>query len=380
MRSTSAAFDLDPAIEKKLLGFLFVGLLVVALMAAAAIRNNGRQAQSAAWVNHTHAFILETDAILSSLHAAEAAQRTFLLTGDEGMKQAAADNFAGVAEHLNVATKLAFENPEQIDRLAAVSSLLQRRIDTNKDALRMLASGASQAAGLFTNAQARANLAEIEKQIFASRAVENQLLHEREQTLQRHTRRTEQILYAGGALNVLLLGLAFYVVQLDLKLRRNATAILETKVRERTAELNEANDKLQMENIEQRWGQAALQRIVSHHELVMNSIQEGIVVISRNGHIISANPAAADLARREVKQLAGKSIATLLLNGSGAVKWDDHFLAGAVKAGQPLPAKEARIKQPDGAEIAVLVACHPARDRENLTGAVITIRDHSPMQ
>jgi len=380
MRSTSAGFDLDPAIEKKLLGALIIALVTVAVMAGAAMHNNSRQAQSAAWVNHTHAFILETDAILSSLHAAEAAQRTYLLTGDESMKQTAGENFAGVSEHLDVATKLAFENPEQLDRLGSISALLQQRIDTNKEALRLLGRGSAAAAGLFTNAQARANLMEIQREVLASRAAENRLLHEREQTLQRHTRRTEQILVAGGALNLILLGLGFYVVHLDLKLRRSATAILETKVRERTAELNAANEMLQMENIEQKWGQAALQRIVSHHELVVNSIQEGIVVISRNGHIISANPAAANLARREAKQLAGKSIALLLLNGSVAQTWDKHFLAKPVREGRAVSTKEARLRQPDGSEVPVQIACHPARDRENLTSAVITIRSYSPMQ
>src|SRR3954471_1262760 len=110
----------DPAIERKLLGWLVFALLIVAGMAGAAIQNNARQEQSAAWVNHTHAFILETDAILSSLHAAEAAQRTFLLTGDEATKQIAAQNFAAIAEHLNIATKLAFENPDQLKRLDAI--------------------------------------------------------------------------------------------------------------------------------------------------------------------------------------------------------------------------------------------------------------------
>lgn len=371
----SSAFDLDPAIEKKLLGALLIAMLVVAFMAGAAIQNNSRQAQSAAWVNHTHAFILETDAILSSLHAGEAAQRTYLLTGDAGMKQTAADNFAAVAEHLDVATKLAFENDDQLDRLGAISALLQKRIDANKEALRLMAKGSAEAASLFTNAQSQAVLRDIERQVFASRTAENRLLHEREQTLQRHTQRTEDILWAGGALNVLLLAFGFVVVRIDVKLRRNATAMLEDKVRERTAELAVANEKLQMENIEQKWGQAALQRIVNHHELILNSIQEGIFIISRNGHIISANPAAADLARKEARQLAGKSIASILLNGEDAPRpWEKHFLAEPVKDGKPVASKLGRLKQADGALVPVQIACHPTRDRENLTGAVITIK------
>src|SRR5688572_13966565 len=101
MTRTPAAFDREPAIEKKLLAWLIIALATVVLMAVAAVQNNTRQAKSAAWVEHSNAFILETSAILSSLHAAEVAQRTYLLAGEDSSKQLAAANFAAVAEHLN---------------------------------------------------------------------------------------------------------------------------------------------------------------------------------------------------------------------------------------------------------------------------------------
>jgi PAS domain S-box-containing protein len=381
MTPSPPAIELDPAIEKKLLGWLLVVLLIVAGMAAAAIQNNSRQAQSAAWVNHTHAFILETDAILSSLHAAETAHRTFLLTGDDATKTAATDAFREVNEHLNVAQKLCFENPPQLQRLDRIATLLQRQVDWNKQALQLRAQNPAAAAGIFTNAATRANMTDIEKEIAAAKSDENALLHEREQTLQKHTRRTEQILYTGAAINVVLLGFAFYVARRDLTLRRRAAAALtaanetlEQKVQARTAELASANDKLQVENLEQKWGQAALQRLVGHHELILNSIREAILVISRTGKIISANPAAADLASRETRQLSGRSITDLITQTPGQNgPWENHFLATAVKAGKTIPHQNAFLKKPDGFTISVRVSCYPAHDHENLTGAVITI-------
>jgi PAS domain S-box-containing protein len=382
MTSKSSGIELDPAIERKLLAGLVVAVLLVAGMAAAAARNNARQAESAAWVEHTHAFILESDAIVSALNAAEAAQRTFLLTGDAGTKQAATEKFGGVAEHLTVAQKLAFENPTQLQRLDRVAALLQRQIDWNKQAVQLRAENPAAAAGVFTNSDTRANLTDIEKEIRAAKAEENNLLLTREQTLQKHTRRTEQILYAGAAFNLALLGMAFYLVRRDLNLRRAAAAALgaaneslEAKVKERTTELASANEKLQVENIEQKWGQAALQRLVGHHELIWNSIREAILVISRNGKVISANAAAADLALREARQLPGKSISELLTREKDAHAngWDTHFLAQSVKEGRPMPPTTAFLKKPDGGVLPVKVTCHPTRDQENLTGAVITI-------
>jgi PAS domain S-box-containing protein len=139
---------------------------------------------------------------------------------------------------------------------------------------------------------------------------------------------------------------------------------------------------LEVENIEQKWGHAALQRIVDHHELVLNSMQEGIFIVSKNGRIISANPAAANLARREAKQLAGKSIGAVLLDDDRLpYPWEKHFLRSPIKNGRPIPLKPATIKQADGSLLNVQMACHPTRAQENLTGAVITVTsNHSPTQ
>jgi len=344
----------DPAIERKLLGWLVFALLIVAGMAGAAIQNNARQEESAAWVNHTHAFILETDAILSSLHAAEAAQRTFLLTSDAAAKTLATKRFGEMAEHLEVARTLAFENPEQLKRLESLGALLQKQIDWSKQAN----------ANVFTNAEVRANIVEIQRQIAEGENQENALLLQREQKLQRHTRRTEQILYTGAGLNLGLVGFAFFLVQRDLNLRRRAAAALqaaneslEIKVKERTAELADANEKLQIENLEQKWGQAALRRVVQHHELILNSIREGIFVVSRNGHIIASNAAAEEL----VGACAGKSV-------SAFFEPIDALLT-AIKDGRKIENERAVLK--NGAR--VRLACYPAHDRENLTGAVITV-------
>jgi PAS domain S-box-containing protein len=378
MKTESAAGVPDPAIEKKLIGWILIALVVVALMIAAAVQNNARYADGITAVNRTRAFIQETDAILSSLRAAEAAQRAYLVTADDATKNIAAEHFAVVDGHLKTATTLAFENAAQLDRLGPIATLLQKRIDLNKEAGRLMVRGMA----LFTTAEARADLRDLEQRVAANRTLENRLSIDHEQMLQRHTRRTEQILYAGGGLIVILLGLAFAMVRRDLQARRNAAALADERLRERGAELDALTDKWQLENLEKRWGQAALERVVGHHELVVNSIGEGVFVVSKNGQIIAANPAAADLTRREVHQLAGKSIGSVLLDGDRLpFPWEKHFLRSALKNGQPVPTKPATVKQADGSLVDVQLACHPTRDQENLTGAVITVaRNYSPMQ
>lgn len=378
MKDESAAVTPDPAIEKKILGWLVISLAIVALLIVAAVQNNARHTEGLTFVNHTRAFVQQTDAILSSLRAAESAQRAYLITADDATKKIAAESFAVVEGHLKTATTLAFENPDQLDRLGAIAAVLQKRIDLNKEAARLMARGMP----LFTTPEARADLRDLEQRVAANRNLENRILLQHEQTLFRHTRRTEQILYAGAGLVVLLLSLAFSAVRRDLKTRRNAAALAEERLRERAAEMDAVEEKLQLENIEKKWGQAALERVVSHHELVLNSMSEGVFIVSKNGQIVAANPAAADLTRREVRQLAGKSIGSVLLNSDRLpYPWENHFLRTPLKNGRPIPRSLATVKQADGSLIDVKMACHPTRDRENLTGAVITVAPaQSPMQ
>jgi PAS domain S-box-containing protein len=379
MKDQCPASSGEPATARKLLGWLIIALAIVALLITAAVQNDTRQAESGEWITRNRAFVSESEAMLASLHAAETAQNMYLLTGDETAKNLASDRFVAMNKHLKAATTLAIDNSAQLDRLTPISALLQKRIELNKQATSLIPQGPGRAAKVFTTPEARADLQRLEKLVRDNRATENRVLLQHEQTMQRHTRRTEQILYAGGGLTVILLGVAFYSVLVDLKIRRNRIATLKAELAEQAAELDDTNEKLQLENMGQKWGQAALQRIVGHHELVLNSLREGVFVVSKNGNIISANPAAADLVRRELRQLAGKSIGSILLDEDRLpFPWEKHFLRSPLKNGRPVLPKPATIKQADGSLLDVQMSCHPTRDRDNLTGAVITVSQAIP--
>src|SRR5262249_39840142 len=160
-------------------------------------------------------------------------------------------------QHLKQATTISFENSEQLDRLGAISALLQKRMDLNKQAMRIIPQGTK----LLITPEAQADLREIERLVAASRLIENRRVTEIEGVVQRHARRAEQILYAGGALILILLAVVFRVARMDLKARRSTAAALQATIEERAAEIEATKEKLELENIEQQWGQAVLQRL-----------------------------------------------------------------------------------------------------------------------
>jgi hypothetical protein len=58
--------------------------------------------------------------------------------------------------------------------------------------------------------------------------------------------------------------------------------------------------------------------------------------------------------------------------------WEKHFLRTPIKNGRPILPKPGTVKQADGGLVDVQLACYPTRDRENLTGAVITVTAATP--
>jgi PAS domain S-box-containing protein len=382
MTKSTSQTQFDPAIGRKLLGIFSIALLIVAAMVVAAIQNNRRQSESAGWLDHSYAFIAEADGVVSSLSAAEAAQRTYVVTGDNAMRAGAVDAFAKAGEHLEVAQQLAFENPAQALRMNRVAGFLQRQIDSNKQSMQLRERGPAAALSIFTNVETQANLANIQREIRETRKDEMDFLQQREQKMQRHTWWTERIFFVGSAFIVVLLAAAGFLVGRDLRLRKRAAKVLklandalEEQVSLRTAELALALDKVQVKNIEQQWGQAALQRLVGQHELVLNAVRDSVLVVSRNGKIISSNAAAIDLTQREAEKLPGSSITDFVVEEKtqGTGNWKRHFLREPILKGERRERVSAYLKKPDGTALPVRVSCYPTRDSDSLSGAVVTI-------
>src|SRR5712691_1343210 len=81
---------------------------------------------------------------------------------------------------------------------------------------------------------------------------------------------------------------------------------LETRVRERTAALQQANAHLDTEIAERLRAEAALAQLNRRHKLILDSAGEGIYGIDLEGRTTFVNPAAARLLGWEVEELLGQ--------------------------------------------------------------------------
>src|SRR5947208_751320 len=85
-----------------------------------------------------------------------------------------------------------------------------------------------------------------------------------------------------------------------------ALAELETRVRDRTAALQQTNAHLHVEIAERLRAEAALAQLNRRHKLILDSVGECIYGIDLEGRTTFVNPAAARLLGWEVEELIGQ--------------------------------------------------------------------------
>ena len=353
---TIKVFLVKETIERQLLVCFGIVLAVLVFVLVAAVRNTLHALASSDWVNHTHAVILEVDAILSSLHAAEAAHRTFLLTGTPQDQQSYHTAFAEMAEHLQVAKVLTANDNRQQKRLAELEALIARRADFAKAIIQARdEKGPEAARHLLANDTSQTSLQDIRDAVSKLKQEENELLQQRDRDSYRQARITRWIVFSGVGINFALLGLTFWLVRMDLAVRRQAAAalqeandFLEIKVQQRTAELVKANEELELENLRRLWSHSATQHLLRYSDLIINSIGEGVCVVSRRGHIVRLNAAAARLAGWESKELTGKNLSVILRR-----PWEEDPIHEAMKAGRALEGSEGILWRKDGSPLPV---------------------------
>ena len=143
-------------------------------------------------------------------------------------------------------------------------------------------------------------------------------------------------------------------------------------MQQRTAELVKANEELELENLRRLWSHSATQHLLRYSDLIINSIGEGVCVVSRRGHIVRLNAAAARLAGWESKELTGKNLGAILRR-----PWEEDPIHEAMNAGRALEGSEGILWRKDGSPLPVRYSSHPMWDDGKLVVPVVIFIDLS---
>ena len=374
----------DKTIRRVLAFFLLIAavLIVVAVQTA---RNLSRSAASSDWVNHTHAVILEVEALRSALYVGDGAVHTYVLTGDMHDQAACSEALSNVAEHVEITQALTRNEPAQHAQILQLESLVNQRTEFYQAVLAARQAGNTEKVRTLLAADAgRTALRDIQRKIELLKNEELALLTERDTASYVQAQATRWTVWAGVALDVLLLGGVAWLIRDDLAARRRVTATLqeanarlEARVQERTAELAAANARLSAENLERQWANQALAHQLHYHQLIVDSIDDLVFVLTKALNISRVNPAVVHLTGLEPSALINQPLTRVVHLVAAHPGADAPLLdpiAQALKEGHDLRDRPAIVEDQRGRQIPVRFTLFPLRDGDKVVGGIVTLQ------
>ncbi len=364
--------------------FALISAVLIAVVLIA-VRNINRSELSADWVNHTHAVILEVDAVLSSVHVGDGALRTFVMAGDARDRAASREAFSAMSEHLEIAKALTRDEPAQNGQILRLETLANQRADLAQRVLAAWQNDPAAAIRTLTAADTEvATMGEIRRVVEKLKADEMALLAMRDTASYLQAQTTRWTVWTGVVLDCLLLGGVAWLIRDDILARRRATtvleesnALLESKVAARTAELLTANAKLTAENLEHRWAYQAAEHQLRYHQIVFNALNDPVLVITKAMNISRVNPAVVHLAGCEPSALIDRPLTSFVrLTDAAVAKLDP--LALALREGRDLRAQPAQLTDVSGRQTAVRLTLFPVRDGNKVVGGVVVLQLIAP--
>jgi len=211
---------MNASVEKKIgLGFLasVVALLGISWLSFQTIKNS---VEAQAWVTHTYEVIATLEHGEAILTRAETAQRAYLLTGDDAFLKDSQNAQSQVKGWFADAVRLTSDNPGQQKRLNELQPLVTQRLAFLNDRIKLRQEKGLQVAADAVATREGADLSQqITERIEAMRAVEGQLLQERQESQLADTRIAEALVISGALMACILGLIAYLMTRRDLKLR-----------------------------------------------------------------------------------------------------------------------------------------------------------------
>jgi PAS domain S-box-containing protein len=160
-------------------------------------------------------------------------------------------------------------------------------------------------------------------------------------------------------------------------------ATLETRVQQRTVELQEANVRLRAEIQERRQAEEALARLYRQYQLILEAAGEGIYGLDSEGRTTFVNPAAAQMLGWPAEDLVGRVMHDCIhhTHADGA-PWPRETCAlhKALHTGSIVHLPEDHLWRKDGSHFLVESMCAPLREHDEVVGAVVLFRDITAQQ
>jgi signal transduction histidine kinase len=225
-------------------------LLILLLIGGVSIRGTTQNEDHRTWVNHTHVVIASLESILLDITAAEAFQRTYLLTADERYLSACDTASKQALQDIDLVRELTKDNPQQQIAIERLKPIVMARVDALRYRIEVRKNQGLTASieavsrgnpGEALMDQTRALIAEM-------RSTEEKLLTTRENAATAGGRRVRLLIVIGNAFALLLFSFAALAIHRETRKRNLAEANLKranADLEHRSAELSDTNSELE---------------------------------------------------------------------------------------------------------------------------------------
>lgn len=232
---------------------LAAGFLILVAISATSVILVNQAREDNAWVVHTVEVENQLSTLLLQIRTAESAARGYLLTLEPRFLAEHEAATASILPDIDKLTRLAGDNPAQIENSKRLRAPVQARLDEFAKAIDFVKrNDIAGGIAMLRQAGSSNSVERINDVAGAMRTEENRLFALRTAAADRTQRLASSVTVAGSGLVIMLAGISILLVRRSARARDHAEGLLrdnnlnlEVTVDERTADLREANNEIQ---------------------------------------------------------------------------------------------------------------------------------------